>query len=69
MNGPTIYRIWVAETIDDRWSAWFDGLAISPAVGGGTHLTGPIIDQADLFGKLLKIRDLGLTLCGVERLK
>ena len=62
------YQIWVAESLSQSWSAWFDGMIISSAAGGGSLLTGEVRDQADLFGKLLKIRDLGLTLVSVLRL-
>lgn len=56
------YQITVKESLDDTWSAWFDGLTVTPAVGGGTLLAGEVRDQAALHGLLAKIRDLGLTL-------
>ena len=51
--------------LDTRWSAWFDGLTISNLAGGQALLTGPIADQAALYGVLIKIRDLGLPLIAV----
>jgi hypothetical protein len=56
------YQISVKESLDDTWSAWFDGLTVTPAPGGGTLLAGEVRDQTALHGLLAKIRDLGLTL-------
>jgi hypothetical protein len=56
------YEITVKEQLDDTWSAWFDGLTVTPAPDGGTLLAGPVRDQTALHGLLAKIRDLGLTL-------
>jgi hypothetical protein len=63
---PSYYRIIVRGPIDQRWSAWFDGLTITPQPGGDTALSGSIQDQAALHGVLEKIRDLNLTLLSVE---
>ena len=63
----------VGEQIDERWSDWLDGLAIAhtggdpdrggpTGAGGETVLTGPIADQAALYGLIAKLRDLGLSL-------
>jgi hypothetical protein len=62
-----IYKIHIEGPLDETWSAWFDGLAITPAADGGTLLSGPLEDQAALHGILMKIRDLGLTLVSVTR--
>jgi hypothetical protein len=59
------YKITVKEQLDDTWSAWFDGLTVTAAPGGGTLLAGLVRDQAALHGLLAKIRDLGLTLVAV----
>jgi hypothetical protein len=60
------YAITVKEQLDDNWSAWFDGLTLTPAPGGGTRLAGAVRDQTALHGLLAKIRDLGLTLVAVS---
>jgi hypothetical protein len=60
------YRIRVASTLDESWSAWFDGLAITTLDNGDTLLSGSVRDQSALHGLLNKIRDLGLTLLCVE---
>jgi hypothetical protein len=58
----------VQGVLDDRWSAWFEGLRIASDQAGQTTITGPVADQAALHGLLAKIRDLGLPLLAVRRL-
>ena len=65
---PARYRIRIRDHLDPLWSAWFDGLAIYQQADGTTTLTGPVIDQAALFGLLARLRDLGATLLAVEPL-
>jgi hypothetical protein len=67
MDGPARYEIRVAEVLDGRWAAWFDGLQIS-GQGKETAISGLLTDQAALHGVLTKIRDLGLCLISVRRL-
>lgn len=64
-----IYQITVKGSIDQSWSDWFDGFAITPQADGATLLTGPAADQAALHGLLGRIRDLGLPLLSVKRLE
>ena len=59
------YEICVKGHLDPRWSHWFEGLAIALKANGETRLSGPIVDQAALYGLLIKIRDLGLPLVSV----
>jgi len=46
-------------------TTWVDGLSIHLEDNGDTILTGSIIDQAALFGLLMKINDLGIHLVSV----
>jgi hypothetical protein len=46
----------------ERWSQWFDGLAVTTGDNGETVLYGEIADQAALYGLISKARDLGLIL-------
>jgi hypothetical protein len=55
-------EIRVKGRIDERWSAWLDGLTIRHTALDETVLTGAILDQAELYGLISKLRDLGLSL-------
>jgi hypothetical protein len=59
------YEICVRSHLDPRWSEWFEGFAITLKDNGETRLSGSIVDQAALFGLLMKVRDLGLALVSV----
>ncbi len=61
------YKIRVQGHLDQRWSEWFDGLAISYDADGNTVLRGPLVDEAALHGVLNKVRDLALPLLAVSR--
>ena len=63
---PTYYVITVQGHLDQHWSAWFEGLAITNGANGEAVLAGPLLDQAALHGILVKIRDLGLPLIAVQ---
>ena len=63
----TIYEIRVQGHLDQRWSAWFAGLAITYDTDDNTVLRGPLLDEAALHGVLIKVRDLALPLLAVNR--
>ena len=67
MDRPSIYEIRIEGHLADRWSDWFDGLAIRHEPSGETSLAGLISDQAALFGVLNKIQALNLVLISVSR--
>ena len=67
MDAPYVYEIRVEGHLAERWSTWFDGLAIHREAGGETRLTGLLPDQAALFGVLARIHDLHLILVSVLR--
>jgi len=69
MMAPTLYRIRVKGHLRPEWSEWFDNMTIIPEKNGDTTLSGLVVDQAALHGLLVKVRDLGLTLIAVERVK
>ena len=69
MTSRECYRIVVKGHLDQDWSAWFDGLAITYDEKGDTVLTGPLEDQASLYGALNKVRDRGLVLVEVTRVE
>ncbi len=63
---PTqIYQFRIREDLDDDLMAWFSPLTLDHEPAGVTILTGPMRDQAELHGVLIKIRDLNLTLLSV----
>jgi len=67
MDRPYLYEIRVEGHLAQRWSDWFDGLAVRPEAGGVTVLSGPLSDQSALFGLLNKIQALHLVLISVAR--
>jgi hypothetical protein len=67
MDTSSVYEIRVEGRLGDRWSDWFDGLAIRNDPNGETILTGPVTDQAALYGVLTKIHNLNLILVSVHR--
>jgi hypothetical protein len=64
---PITYQIRIEGHLDDQWADWFSGLSITLEENGDTLLTGPVIDQAALFGLLKKVRNLGLPLISIVR--
>jgi hypothetical protein len=68
MDKSSFYEIRIEGHLTDRWSEWFEGLAIHNDPDGGTTLSGVLIDQAALIGALGKIQALNLTLISVKRL-
>jgi hypothetical protein len=68
-NQHPCYEFRLQGHLDDRWAEWFEGLTITLEDNGDTLLTGPVIDQAALYGLLKKVRDLGLPLLSVNRVE
>ena len=52
--------------IHPRWSEWFGGLTITQSSLDETVLTGPILDEAALYGIISRLRDLGLKLISLS---
>ena len=66
---PMVYQIRLKGHLGRQGADWFEGLTLTLAANGETLLTGPVADQAALFGLLRKVRDLGLPLVEVIRVK
>jgi hypothetical protein len=66
---PGLYEIRIKGHLDGRWADWFGGMTFTLEEDGGTLLTGPVIDQAALHGLLRKVRDLGMPLLSVNRVR
>jgi hypothetical protein len=65
MSEPETYEIRIQGRLEDRWSAWFDGMDLLTEADGSTVIRGPVADQAALHGLIQKVRDLGLPLLSV----
>lgn len=65
MNQATNYQIRLKGHLECQWTDWFDGMTVTLEEDGETLLTGPVADQAALYGLLKKVRDLGMPLLSV----
>jgi hypothetical protein len=63
------YRIELESTLDTDWSEWLGGLTLEHGPDGRTILTGELADQSALHGLLARIRDLGIPILLVARLR
>ena len=63
---PLIYQIRIRGHLGQPWQEWFEGLTLTLETDGTTLLTGPVVDQAALYGILKKVSDLGMPLLSVS---
>jgi len=66
---PVIYQIRIKGHLGSQWKSWFEGLTITLEEDGDTLLTGPVVDQAALYGLLKKVRDLGIPLVSISQVQ
>ena len=66
---PMVYQIRIKGHLGRQWTDWFGGLTLTLEDNGETLLTGPVVDQAALHGLLRKVRDLGMPLLSVTRVR
>ena len=66
---PLVYQIRIKGHLGREWTNWFGGLTITLEDNGDMLLTGPVVDQAALHGVLRKVRDVGMPLLSVNRVK
>jgi len=66
---PAVYQIRIKGHLGRQWTDWFGGLTITLENNGDTLLTGPVADQPALHGLLRKVRDLGMPLLSINRVK
>jgi hypothetical protein len=66
---PLVYQIRIKGHLGRHWADWFGGLTLTALDNGQTLLTGPVVDQAALYGVLRKVRDVGLPLLSVVCVK
>ncbi len=62
---PRVYEIRLKGHLAARWAERFEGLSFTHARDGTTVISGPVIDQAALYGLLRQVRDLALPLLSV----
>jgi hypothetical protein len=67
-NSPEMYEICVAGHLSENWAVRFEGLSMRHEPEGETVLSG-MLDQAALQGVFVKIRDLGLKIISVNRIR
>ncbi len=64
-----VYQIRIKGHLGREWADWFESLTITLEDSGETLLTGSVVDQAALYGLLRKVRDVGMPLLSVNRVK
>jgi hypothetical protein len=64
-----VYEIRIKGYLGSQWTDWFEGLTITLEDDGDTLLSGPVADQAALYGLLKKVRDSGMTLLSINRVQ
>lgn len=63
------YEVRVDGHLPEHWSEWLAGMGISYPDPHETILTGELPDQAALYGVLMKLHNLGVTLVSVRRIE
>jgi hypothetical protein len=64
----TTYEFRVGGHLDAHWTGLLGGLAVEHLPDGTSALTGPMVDQAQLHGVLVALRDIGATLMSLKAL-
>jgi len=59
------FEITIRGHLTSEWTVVFDGMDVICLTDGNTLITGNLPDQAALYGLLMRLRDLGLTLISV----
>ncbi len=63
------YEIIIRGQLTPEWAVVFDGMELICLADGNTLISGFIPDQAALYGLLMQLRDLGMTLISVNQAK
>lgn len=67
-EGPSQYHIQIHGHLHPRWADRFEGMEIIQEPDGTTSLVGTVPDQAALYGLIIKLRDMGLSLLALRKL-
>jgi len=68
LDGPGVYQLVVDGELSDRFASLFEGMRFE-SDDGTTSITGPVLDQAQLFGLMNQTQELGLVLLSVQRMR
>lgn len=68
IDRPAMYEIRLAGMLDQKWSSWLEGMAITYEEDR-TVLTGEMTDQSSLRGLLDKLWDMNQTLISVNQVE
>ncbi len=60
------YEITIRGHLSPQWAAVFEGMQVICLEDGNTLITGDIPDQPALYGLLMRLRDLGMTLISLN---
>jgi len=63
------YEIRLKGRLEAPWGNPFEGMVITLEDNDETLVTGPVLDQAALHGLLKKVRDMGMPLISVNRVR
>ena len=63
------YEIRLQGHLEPRWSAWLDGMDITPGSDGTTVIHADAVDQSALHGLLSRLHDIGLPLISIARVE
>jgi hypothetical protein len=64
----TQYCIQVKGHLPDGWFEMLERIEVMCELDGNTTLSGPIRDQAELYGIITKLQNLGLTLISINQI-
>jgi hypothetical protein len=68
METTAVFEIRVKGILNEQWSDWFSGLTLACEPDGTMVLTGPLPDQAALFGVLNRLNNLNLAILSFRQL-
>ena len=66
LDQPKHFEIKIDGHLSDQRAKSFEGLQVTSLTNGETQISGEIKDQSQLFGILLRIRDIGVPLLSVN---
>jgi hypothetical protein len=62
------YQFHIEGHLDHTWSVWLGGVLMQPQPDGTTLFTQVLADQSALYGLLLKLSNVGVSLIAVQRM-